>query len=250
MVTRLHCIYKHTCPDGSVYIGQTLSGQAEHRWQGGNSYKGQPFYEAIERFGWSNIKHEIIEDDIPETDVDDRERYYIKLYDSFTNGWNATIGGRHGGWTNKENAIAMYVLTVCGYRHATDWLGFDPTDEFYEDFNSALMVIDDCYKKVCRKSIISRHRAGKRRRFEAEAFLSRSRMLLEVAASDAGDEVKDTDVKAIIDETTGLFALLLNNMYGEMNPAPEDEEYVTSCFERKAEQVNAIMSKIFQGGTR
>ena len=84
-----YCIYKHTFPDGKVYIGQTITGCTNRRWSNGNGYKSQPVYKAIMRYGWDNIEHEIIEDGIPAELIDEREKYYIDLYDSFKNGYNS-----------------------------------------------------------------------------------------------------------------------------------------------------------------
>ena len=79
----LHCVYKHTFPDGMVYVGQTLSGQERRRWNNGKGYKGQArLFSEIVRIGWDNIKHEILEDHISDDDIDDLEKYYIGLYDA------------------------------------------------------------------------------------------------------------------------------------------------------------------------
>ena len=53
-------VYVHTCPDGKRYVGQT-SNSPEVRWKEGFGYRTQTtFFTAIVKFGWLNIKHEII----------------------------------------------------------------------------------------------------------------------------------------------------------------------------------------------
>ena len=53
-------VYVHTCPDGKRYVGQT-SNSPEIRWKEGFGYRTQTtFFTAIVKFGWLNIKHEII----------------------------------------------------------------------------------------------------------------------------------------------------------------------------------------------
>lgn len=53
-------VYKHTCPNGKVYIGIT-SQRPKHRWNNGEGYRGNiHFYRAILKYGWDNIKHEIL----------------------------------------------------------------------------------------------------------------------------------------------------------------------------------------------
>lgn len=55
----MHTVYRHTCPDGKVYIGMT-SRDPKVRWDSGWGYNGQPFMDAIIQHGWDNIEHEII----------------------------------------------------------------------------------------------------------------------------------------------------------------------------------------------
>ena len=114
-----HCIYKHTFPDGKVYIGQTLSGNTERRWQEGFGYQGQKkVFEAIVKFGWENIKHEVIEDHIEDADTDMRETFYIVAYDAVLNGYNSNYG--HGGetwWHDRGQMIYDYLLQSIGTDH-------------------------------------------------------------------------------------------------------------------------------------
>lgn len=58
-----YCVYKHTSPSGKVYIGQTSINPLD-RWQNGKGYKKQAFYNAIKKYGWENIKHEILYDNL------------------------------------------------------------------------------------------------------------------------------------------------------------------------------------------
>lgn len=52
-------IYIHTCPNYMVYVG--LSKNPKQRWNNGKGYiNNKRFYEAIQTFGWENIKHEIV----------------------------------------------------------------------------------------------------------------------------------------------------------------------------------------------
>lgn len=88
-------IYKHTSPSGKVYIGQTKRGK--FRWKGGKSAytNGKKFFQAIEKYGWKNFTHVIIEDGIlSQNEADEREVFWIQFYDSYRNGYNMTKGGR------------------------------------------------------------------------------------------------------------------------------------------------------------
>lgn len=52
-------IYIHTCPNEMRYIGQSKN--PKQRWNNGEGYKRNiDFYNAIKKYGWENIKHEIV----------------------------------------------------------------------------------------------------------------------------------------------------------------------------------------------
>lgn len=55
------------------------------------------FHQAIRKYGWGNFDYEVIAELTPEEytkeGLDALERYFIKYYDSFHNGYNATEGG-------------------------------------------------------------------------------------------------------------------------------------------------------------
>lgn len=89
------CIYKHTNKiNGKVYIGQTCQ-KPERRWQNGKGYEGSPkFWPAIQEFGWDNFDHSIIIDNIPtQQEANQLEQKYITEYNSYEDGYNATLGG-------------------------------------------------------------------------------------------------------------------------------------------------------------
>lgn len=58
--SQLYLVYKHTAPDGRVYIGITKD-FPNHRWRDGRGYDGQKkMSDAIQLMGWLNFTHEII----------------------------------------------------------------------------------------------------------------------------------------------------------------------------------------------
>lgn len=58
------CVYKHTFPNGAIYIGITDM-KPEDRWLNGWGYKTCPLmFNAILKYGWDNVKHEILLDDL------------------------------------------------------------------------------------------------------------------------------------------------------------------------------------------
>lgn len=81
--------------NGKRYIGKTIQ-SAERRWRNGEGYKSCTyFYHAIQKYGWNNFEHSILEEDVPIALISSREQYYISFY--HTNdvkfGYNLTLGG-------------------------------------------------------------------------------------------------------------------------------------------------------------
>lgn len=90
-------IYKHqNIINGKIYIGQTCQ-ESNRRWRpNGDGYKdSEKFYWAIQKYGWENFSHEIIETGEGNDWANEREIYWIKFYDSYKNGYNATPGGQN-----------------------------------------------------------------------------------------------------------------------------------------------------------
>ena len=64
-----YIVYKHTTPNEKVYIGITKR-KPEERWQEGRGYKcNHHFTNAIRKYGWDNIEHEIICKGLNENDA-------------------------------------------------------------------------------------------------------------------------------------------------------------------------------------
>ena len=92
---RLYTVYKHTTPSNKVYIGITAQG-VENRWKGGHGYISQSyFFRAIVKYGWINIKHEILYEGLSLKDAYEKEKELIKLYKATDPnfGYNISEGG-------------------------------------------------------------------------------------------------------------------------------------------------------------
>lgn len=91
------------------YVGQTQHGREERRWLEHSIYDlndNKILHNAIKKHGSENFEFKVIEADIPETLIDEREKYYIKYYNTFYlngQGYNMTEGGQgiHG-YTHTE----------------------------------------------------------------------------------------------------------------------------------------------------
>ena len=67
--------------NNKCYVGQTCQ-KPEARWGlNGNGYKDQTyFYRAIQKYGWDNFEHIILETDISSDKIDERECYWTGYY--------------------------------------------------------------------------------------------------------------------------------------------------------------------------
>lgn len=78
------------------YVGIT-SQSVKRRWRDGNGYRNQPFYRAIQKYGWDNIEHEIIASHLTENEAKEFEKRLIQLLDcnigKGKRGYNTTDGG-------------------------------------------------------------------------------------------------------------------------------------------------------------
>ena len=91
----MYIVYKHTSPLGKVYIGITKQ-KPQERWQNGLGYRTQEyFYRAIQKYGWSNFKHEIVYQTESYTDANNKEIELIAQYKSNEKnyGYNVESGG-------------------------------------------------------------------------------------------------------------------------------------------------------------
>lgn len=92
-----YIVYKHTSPSGKVYIGIT-SVDVRKRWKNGKGYElCTAFNRAIIKYGWENIKHEILLCGLSKEEAMAKEQEIIKEYNSTDPdcGYNLTSGGEH-----------------------------------------------------------------------------------------------------------------------------------------------------------
>lgn len=95
---KTYSVYKHTTPSGKVYIGIT-SKDVKERWLNGRGYqRNEHFWNAIKKYGWENIKHEVIASGLTKEEATEAEKLYIALYKSheIKHGYNLTKGGETG----------------------------------------------------------------------------------------------------------------------------------------------------------
>jgi group I intron endonuclease len=100
---KMYTVYKHTTPNGKVYIGITKQ-KVKKRWFNGEGYRGcSYFYKAIQKYGWENIKHEILFTGLTKEEAETKEIELIEYYDSTNSekGYNLREGGSLYGFNDE-----------------------------------------------------------------------------------------------------------------------------------------------------
>lgn len=99
-----YCVYKHISPSEKIYIGIT-SQKPENRWKNGEGYKSNLyFYNAINKYGWENFKHEILLTNLTKEEAEQKEIELITFYKSNQQnfGYNISNGGNCAGKHSDE----------------------------------------------------------------------------------------------------------------------------------------------------
>ena len=97
----MYTIYLHKNKiNNKVYIGQTIQDNLNDRWKNGLGYKTCTyFYNAIQKYGWDNFEHLILEQgqNLTKEELNQKEQYYINLYKANNPefGYNITAGGQN-----------------------------------------------------------------------------------------------------------------------------------------------------------
>ena len=108
-MSKLYAVYKHTSPNGKIYIGITLR-KPIYRWNNGKGYLKQVyFYNAILKYGWENIKHEILFENLTKEEAEQKEIELIRFYKSNQRayGYNIANGGRTRGSVSEETKLKL-----------------------------------------------------------------------------------------------------------------------------------------------
>lgn len=109
-------IYKITnILNGKSYIGKTMQ-TIEARWKKHcNDFhlprcNKRPLYNAMTKYGIDAFKIETLEE-CSDIEVNEREKYWIQYYDTFTNGYNATLGGDGKAYIDYDLVATYYLQT-------------------------------------------------------------------------------------------------------------------------------------------
>lgn len=104
-----YIVYEHLFPNGKRYIGITRT-STHRRWEkDGNGYKTQTVFRAIQKYGWENVKHNILFENLSKDEACKKEQEMIALYKSNNKhyGYNNTSGGEGGTVMNEQTRKRM-----------------------------------------------------------------------------------------------------------------------------------------------
>lgn len=105
-------VYIHIFPNGKKYIGITCQ-SLKNRWRDGKGYKEQPImWKAIQKYGWDNIEHKILFENLSKEEAEKKEKELIKEFDTLfynNKGYNIQEGGlNHQNIINREEVIKLW----------------------------------------------------------------------------------------------------------------------------------------------
>lgn len=92
--------YKKRSNNKIVYVGQTIDLQYRHKqhtqydpFNVNNPEYDYPLSRGIRKYGEQEYELVILEDNLLQEQLNEREKYWIAYYDTYFNGYNQTIGG-------------------------------------------------------------------------------------------------------------------------------------------------------------
>lgn len=91
----MYYVYIHKLPNSKVYVGATRQ-KPNYRWNNGNGYKyNKEFYNDILKYGWCNIEHIIICENLTREEARKKEKELISFFNANNskNGYNKSKGG-------------------------------------------------------------------------------------------------------------------------------------------------------------
>lgn len=115
-------IYKITSPNNKIYIGQTIDFTQRCRKYKSNGFKGQiKLWNNCQKYNWNPIEGiEIIENCLI-SDLNEKEKYWIKYFDSYENGLNADLGGKgRCGFKHSDETKEKIRMTNIGKKHTEE----------------------------------------------------------------------------------------------------------------------------------
>lgn len=99
--------------NGKLYIGKTyvsLDKRFKEHKSGSKIHKNRPLYRAFNKYGLSNFKIILI-GEFEEGELEKREIYYIGLFNTYKDGYNATLGGDGKRYLNISKEVIQEIVS-------------------------------------------------------------------------------------------------------------------------------------------
>ncbi len=188
----MYSIYCHTFPNGKKYIG--LSKDCRKRWgKDGLHYMQQSkISRAINKYGWENVKHEILVDGLTKEQAIQKEYELIILHDTIKNGYNSAVGGEKINGTYLDAEVLEFNNAIKkAYKRYNVGDGNDITEfidsaRYDKECADMLNLFHNC---ICEKRIARKQRAFSSTdpldcanwRFEMSKIININDMLAEIS---------------------------------------------------------------------
>jgi hypothetical protein len=111
--------YKKVDTQKIVYVGQTTQLEVRHRqhihydpFNLNNREYDYPLSRGVRKYGENAYELIILEDNLKEEDLNEREKYWIKYYNTYWQGYNQTIGGSYPTKPIYEDSIIETVIEM------------------------------------------------------------------------------------------------------------------------------------------
>ncbi len=93
----MYKVYRHISPSGNVYVGITKRQDIRRRWERSYGYKTNvAFWNAIQKYGWDNIRHEVLFEGLSKERACNLEIDLIRHYKALGISYNISTGGDCG----------------------------------------------------------------------------------------------------------------------------------------------------------
>lgn len=102
-------VYMHVFPNNKAYVGITAQ-KVNRRWNNGKGYKNNVYMtDAINKYGWENIKHLVLVDNLNREEAEQKEIEFINKFKANRReyGYNILDGGNVSKGVNEETRKKM-----------------------------------------------------------------------------------------------------------------------------------------------
>jgi hypothetical protein len=150
----------HTFPNGKKYIGITCR-KPELRWRNGNGYSyNQYLKNAIEKYGWDNVAHEVLMDNLTREQAESWEIALIAQHRSNCRkyGYNIANGGKTAGMTSDETRLKQSKIKLENPSQFSNICKYSLDGKFICEYKSVAMAARDVNVSV--NSIFQIFRGG------------------------------------------------------------------------------------------